>query len=104
MAEKIITLSRPIDLGTGVIPTLTMRDMDAGDYFDAAAALRPNASRAELEAQVAAICAGVAMAVIRKLRPVDLGKLSNWYDEQWSEGETAAGEPGEDPLKAGAAK
>jgi hypothetical protein len=104
MGEKIITLSRPVDLGTGAIPTLTLRDMDAGDYFDAAAELRPNASRAELEAQVAAICAGVPMAVVRKCRPADLAKVSKWYDEQWSEGTTATGEPGADPLKADAAK
>lgn len=103
MAEKIIVLSRPIDFGTGspAITQLNLREMDAGDYFDAGAAIRENASRAELEAHVAAICADVPMAVIRKLRPADMIKVSAWYDSQWKD--ENAGD-GTDPLKAGAVK
>ncbi len=103
MSEIVIALSRPIDFSSGditqMITSLTLREMEAGDYFDAAEKVRENASRAELEAQVAAICAGVTMSVMRKLKPVDLAKISRWYDAQWAT-ETA----GEDPLKAGADK
>ncbi len=103
MSEKVITLSRPIDFPSGdtmqKISTLTLREMEAGDYFDAAAQIRENASRAELEAQVAAICAGVTMSVMRKLKPVDVVKVSAWYDDQWK---VEGGD--EDPSKGGAAK
>jgi len=103
MSETVITLSRPIDFASGdasqKITSLTLREMEAGDYFDAAAQVRENASRAELEAQVAAICAGVSMSVMRKLKPVDVVKVSKWYDAQWVT-ETSD----EDPSKAGAGK
>jgi len=103
MSETVIPLSRPIDFSSGdasqKITSLTLREMEAGDYFDAAAQVRENASRAELEAQVAAICAGVSMSVMRKLKPVDVVKVSRWYDAQW-----ATEDAGEDPSKAGAGK
>lgn len=103
MSEVTITLSRPIDFTSGdhsqKITTLTLREMEAGDYFDASQKLRENASRAELEAQVAAICADVSMSAMRKLKPVDIIKVSNWYDAQWK---VETGD--EDPSKGGAAK
>nr|WP_298095957.1 phage tail assembly protein [uncultured Shinella sp.] len=103
MTEVTIPLSRPIDFPSGdtfqKITSLTLREMEAGDYFDASQQLRENASRAELEAGVAAICAGVTMSVMRKLKPVDIVKVSNWYDAQWK---VENGD--EDPSKGGAAK
>lgn len=103
MTEETITLSRPIDFSSGdvnqKITSLALREMEAGDYFDASQQLRDNASRAELEAQVAAICAGVTMSVMRKLKPVDIVKVSKWYDAQWA---VETGD--EDPSKGGAAK
>ena len=103
MSETVITLTRPINFASGdasqQLTTLTLREMDAGDFFDAARQLPAEASRAELEAQVAAICAGVTMSVMRKLKPVDIAKVSEWYDAQWAEEGSD-----EDPSKGGAGK
>lgn len=105
MTTKTITFSRKITYADQVHTSLTLREMEAGDYFDAGAQVGTNASRAELEARVAAICADVPFELIRKLRPADIVKISNWYDEQWK-AEAATGEGGDDiadPSKAGAA-
>ncbi|CAK7257559.1 MULTISPECIES: phage tail assembly protein [unclassified Shinella] len=104
MATETITFSRKVEYGDQTFTAITLREMEAGDYFDAAALVRENASRAELEAQVAAICADVPFALIRKLRPADIVKVSRWYDRQW-EGEKSEGDGDdvEDPSTAGAA-
>lgn len=105
MTTKTITFSRQISYGDQVFTSITLREMEAGDYFDAGAQVSTNASRAELEARVAAICADVPFELIRKLRPADIVKVSNWYDEQWK-ADAAIGEGDdeiEDPSRAGAA-
>ena len=105
MSTKTITFSRKVTYGDQEFTSITLREMEAGDYFDAGAQVSTNASRAELEARVAAICADVPFELIRKLRPADIIKVSNWYDEQWK-GDAASGDGDgdvEDPSKAGAA-
>ncbi|MCQ4630949.1 phage tail assembly protein [Shinella sp. CPCC 100929] len=104
MPAETIHFSRKVDFGDQAFTSITLREMEAGDYFDAAAMIREGASRAELEAQVAAICADVPFALIRKLRPADIVKVSSWYDRQW-QSDKASGDEGdvEDPSKAGAA-
>lgn len=104
MTTKTITFSRPVTYGDQTFSSITLREMEAGDYFDAGAQVSNNASRAELEARVAAICADVPFELIRRLRPADIIKVSNWYDEQWKAETTGSGDDDiEDPSKAGAA-
>lgn len=108
MPAETITFSRPVTFGDQTFTSITLREMEAGDYFDAAAMIREGASRAELEAQVAALCADVPLALIRKLRPADIVKVSSWYDKQW-QGDPAPSKgegdgAGEDPSEAGAAE
>lgn len=105
-----ITLKVPIDLRTNgkgaYVEKLELRDMTAGDYLDASRLVPDNASRMELEMQIAANCSDVSMAVLRAMRPCDMAQISDWHDKQWASPKAADGEEGdeedEDPSKAGA--
>lgn len=110
--KTTIKLITPVDLrgenGKGAyVKNFDLRDMTAGDYIDASRMVPENASRMELEMQVAAICSDtVPMAVLRAMRPYDMAQISEWHDKQWSPPKEDKGEGAEedaDPSKAGAA-
>lgn len=100
MTKNTITLTKSVLNGEAKVEGIILNDMTAGDYFDAAREAPENASRAELEARVAAKCAGLPFAVIRQLSMVDYKKVSDWYDAQWAI--TGAAPVGGDPLVDGA--
>ena len=101
MSKTSITLSKPVPAsaveGAPEFKELVLQDMEAGHYFDGAREAPENASRAELEARVAAKCAGVDFSVIRRLSMPDYKKISDWYDSQW-----VVKGGGGDPLPGGA--
>jgi hypothetical protein len=106
MSKTTVTLNNKVSLSGNqgaddFISTLILKDMVAGDYFDAARDAPENASRAELEARVAAICADVPFAVIRRLSMPDYAKVSAWYDAQWHVS-GSGGVKTNDPLPDGA--
>lgn len=112
---KTITLKRPIIMpttGAAAVDggseqrwdTLTLRDIEAGDICDAGRELPDNASQQEMQLRVAAKCADLPFAILRKLKPVDIVQVETWWQRQWAGVETATAEDEENPSKAGGTK
>ncbi len=108
---KTITLKRPVTIPAAVAggletrwDTLSLRDIEAGDVCDAGRELPDGASQTEMQLRVAAKCADLPFAIVRKLKPVDIVQVEGWWREQWAGAEGHGGEDGEDPSKAGGTK
>lgn len=107
---KTITLKRPITMpalqegGTGQRwDTLSLRDIEAGDICDAGREIPANASQSEMQLRVAAKCADLPFAILRKLKPVDMVQIESWWSGQWDSSEARPEDaPGEEenPSKA----
>ncbi|MCK9549641.1 phage tail assembly protein [Aquamicrobium sp.] len=112
---KSITLKRPIimpSMGASAVAggseqrwdTLTLRDIEAGDVCDAGRELPDNASQSEMQLRVAAKCADLPFAILRKLKPVDIIQVEDWWRKQWAGVETDTAGDEENPSKAGGTK
>lgn len=105
---NMITLKRPI----AMLPTqeggqaqrwdtIPLRDIEAGDICDAGREIPANASQSEMQLRVAAKCADLPFVILRKLKPVDMVQIEEWWSAQWAGAETKTGGEDENPLKAG---
>lgn len=107
---KTITLKRPIIMPASQPggseqrwDTLSLRDIEAGDICDAGREIPANASQSEMQLRVAAKCADLPFAILRKLKPVDMVQIESWWSGQWDSSEAkseGAPDEGENPLTA----